>query len=161
MSAQKSLDDSFRKYAWDYFALHADQRLRAFHFYILLSTAVLGGFGLLLRNGEFHPWMSVAGFLLVFLSFVFWKLDNRTRQLVKLGENALKYLDAQFNLPDLDGKPNALCLFQREFVDTAALNRWPLSSGHFSYARCFRWMFLMFALVGIVIAVECIVSGSH
>ena len=34
----KSLDELFREYAWDYFALHADHRLRAFHFYILLST---------------------------------------------------------------------------------------------------------------------------
>src|SRR5689334_9313771 len=55
----KSLDELFREYAWDYFALHADHRLRAFHFYILLSTALVGGFALSVRNGGFQRWMAI------------------------------------------------------------------------------------------------------
>lgn len=34
--------ESLREYAWKYFALHADQRLRAFYFYVLLSTVIVG-----------------------------------------------------------------------------------------------------------------------
>lgn len=156
----KSLEEPFRKYAWDYFALHADHRLRAFHFYILLSTTVLGGFGLLLRNGELHKWMSGIGLLLVFLSFVFWKLDNRTRQLIKLGEEALKYLDGEYKLPLEGGKPHPLCLFQREAAESAMLRLWPLWFGHFSYARCFRWMFAMFSVVGLVIVLVSLFFGA-
>ena len=70
-TAARNLDEVFREYAWDYFAVHAEQRLKAFHFYILLSTAIIGGFGLLIRNGEFHKWMALFGLLLLFFSFVF------------------------------------------------------------------------------------------
>lgn len=160
LASEKTLEDYFRKYAWDYFALHADHRLRAFHFYILLSTAIIGGFALLVRNGELHRWMSAFGFLLLFFSFVFWKLDDRTRQLVKTGEAALKYLDAQHNLKDCDGLPNPLCLFGREEAMTARLTLFPLVSGHFSYARCFRWVFGMFSIVGLGMAIASIAASA-
>ena len=152
----KSLDELFRDYAWDYFALHADHRLRAFHFYILVSTALLGGFALSVKNGGLQSWMAAFGLLLVFFSFVFWKLDDRTRQLVKNGENALKFLDAQHQLQDQDGLPHALRLFSRETSASEKLSTYPLLSGHFSYARCFRWVFGMFSVVGIGLAVASI-----
>jgi hypothetical protein len=144
----KSLDELFRQYAWDYFALHADHRLRAFHFYILLSTALVGGFALSVRNGGFQMWMSILGLLLVFFSFVFWKMDVRTRQLVKNAENALKFLDAQHGLENQSDLPHPLRLFAREEQMSSKLRDFPLISGHFSYARCFRWVFSMFAIVG-------------
>jgi hypothetical protein len=155
-----TLDEIFRDYAWDYFAVHADQRLKAFHFYILLSTAIIGAFGLLVRNGEFHKWMALFGFLLVFFSFVFWKLDNRTRQLVKNGEAALRFLDAQHDLPDQDGVPHPLRLFDREQALSAKLPLFPLLYAHFTYARCFRWVFLMFSVVGLGASLACLVLAQ-
>lgn len=156
-SLMKSLDESFRKYAWDYFALHADQRLKAFHFYILLSTAILGGFAVLLRNGAFHKWMAIFGIFLVFFSFVFWKLDNRTRGLIKHGEEALEFLDAQHGLPQIDGAPHPLQLFTREKHLSAKLPLYSLTSAHFTYARCFRWVFALFSLVGLATIGVCVV----
>lgn len=95
-----------------------------------------------------------------FFSFVFWKSDNRTRQLIKLGEAAMRFLDGAHDLPEeQDGKPHVLRLFEREAADSAEFGLWPLSSGHFSYARCFRWMFLMFAAVGMTIASVCLFRG--
>jgi hypothetical protein len=70
-SASQNLDDSFRDYAWNYFALHADQRMKAFHFYILLSTAITSGFAILIKNGELHKWMAILGLLLVFFRLYF------------------------------------------------------------------------------------------
>jgi hypothetical protein len=150
----KSTEELFRQYAWDYFSLHADHRLRAFHFYILLSTALLGGFALTVKGaGAPQGWMSVFGLLLVFFSFVFWKMDARTRQLVKNGENALKFLDDQHGLEDRDGLPHPLRLFSREAEMSRRLAVFPVLSGHFTYARCFRWVFAMFAIVGAASAV--------
>jgi hypothetical protein len=148
LAPTESLDERFREYAWDYFSLHADQRLRAFHFYVLISTALLGGFALSVKNGALQSWMAVFGALLVFFSFVFWKLDDRTRQLVKNAENALKFLDDQHRLEDQDGLPHPLRLFSREETASRQLAAFPLMSGHFSYARCFRWVFGMFSIVG-------------
>jgi hypothetical protein len=149
----KALDETFRKYVWDYFALHADHRLRAFHFYILLCTALIGGLAVSAKDGNVKPWMSVFGLLLIFFSFVFWKMDTRTRQLVKNAENALKHLDAHHGLPDQDELPHALRLFAREEELSRVLPLLPLFSGHFSYARCFRWVFGMFSLVGLVVSI--------
>ena len=156
----KNLDESFRKYAWDYFALHADQRLKAFHFYILLSTAILGGFAILLKNGAFHKWMAVFGFFLMFFSFVFWKLDNRTRGLIKHGEEALEFLDAQHGLEQLDGSPHPLAIFAREKHLSAKLPLYSVTSAHFTYARCFRWVFAMFFLIGLGTIGVCLVFDS-
>ncbi len=154
-----SLEDSFRDYTWDYFALHADQRLKAFHFYILLSTAIIGGFAVLLKNGDLYKWMSVFGVLLIFFSFVFWKLANRTRSLIKYGEAALEFLDAQHNLSDDGSLPHVLRLFSREKAVSKNLTLFPLMSGHFTYARCFKWVFLMFAAVGAGTVVACLAHG--
>lgn len=156
-SPPKSLDEIFRKYAWDYFALHADQRLKAFHFYILLSTAILGGFAVLLRNGAFQKWMAVFGLFLVFFSFVFWKLDNRTRGLIKHGEEALEFLDAQHALASAEGVPHPLAVFAREKHLSAKLPLFPMTTAHFTYARCFRWVFTMFSLVGLATVGVCLV----
>ncbi len=153
------LDDAFRDYAWDYFSLHADQRLKAFHFYIILSTAIIGGFSLLLKNGAFYKWMAVFGLLLLFFSFIFWKLDNRTKQLVKSGEAALEFLDAQYALPDQDGVPHVLRLFTREKMLTAKHPLFPLSTGHFSYSRCFTWVFFMFSFLGAITTIVCLSFG--
>jgi len=155
-----ALEESFRDYAWNYFALHADQRIKAFHFYILLSTAIIGGFALLMKNGELYKWMAVFGALLVFFSFVFWKLDNRNRQLVWNGEAALEFLDAQHQLPDQAGVPHVLRIFTHEKVTRADLPLYPLMAGHFTYARCFRWVFLMFAIVGTYTSILCLMYGS-
>ncbi len=155
-----SLDETFRNYAWDYFSLHADHRLRAFHFYILLSTALLGGFALSVKNGGLSKWMAFFGVLLAFFSFVFWKMDERTRQLVKNGEDAIKFLDRQHELPDQEDLPHALRLFSREEASSKRLKLYPLHSGHFSYARCFRWVFGMFTLVGLGVAAASLVLGD-
>lgn len=146
------VDEPFRDYAISHFELHAGQRLQAFQFYVTLSTALIGGFLLLLRYDKGHKWMSILGLVLAFLSFVFWKLDERTRQLVKRSEEALKFLDEQYELPDIDGAPHPLRLFSRDdyFTDNAKV--FPLWSGQFSYTRCFRWVFTVFACLGVSVA---------
>ena len=145
----KSLDETFRDYAWRYFELHAEQRLKTFQFFITLATAIVGGSLLLLRYGQGHKWMAVLGFLLSFLSFVFWKLDVRTRTLVKNAEEALKFLDAKHQLPTVDGAPHPLAMFTRDDHFTSQEKKFPLSSGHFSYSRCFRYVFVAFAVIGL------------
>src|ERR1700743_2881425 len=82
----------FRTYAWSYFSLHATQRLQAFQFFITLITALIAGFAAFAKS-DLYRWLSVICFLVSFLSFIFWKLECRTKELVKNGEEALKYLD--------------------------------------------------------------------
>lgn len=149
-TVQLEVDDGkLREYAWSYFELHAEQRLKTLQFYITLATAILGAFILLIRYGQTHKWMALLGVVLVTLSFVFAKLDRRTRELVTNGEEALKFLDSRLGLPDVEGKPHPLRIFARDDFDTAGAHLWPLSSGHFTYTRCFRWVFILFASLGL------------
>lgn len=150
MNSSNEVD--FREYAWNYFALHAGQRLQTFEFYITLSTAILGGFFAMMQAAHASRWVSLLGFLLSFLSFVFWKLDCRTRNLIKNAEEALKALDAQHGLPRQGTVPHPLELFARDAHVSDSKPKWPLTTGHFSYSRCFEWVFIAFGIGGLVSA---------
>jgi len=146
----------FRDYVWGYFELHAEQRLKTFQFFITLATALVGAFIVLIRYGITTKWMAAIGVLVLFFSFVFWKLDHRTRQLIKNAEEALKYLDAQHHLPDIHGAPHPLRIFSHDDYITDDAKPYPLWSGHFSYSRCFEWVFRGFALAGIISTIWCL-----
>ena len=136
--------ENFRSYAWNYFLLHANQRIQSFQLYITLSTALIGGFVLVVKDGSNHSWIAVSGLLLAFLSFLFWKLDRRTYQLLDNAKTALIFLDKECNLADRDNLPHPLRIFTRE--DKLKSQR-PYWDG-FTYTRCFNWVFLTFAIVG-------------
>lgn len=137
--------DDFRDYAWNYFALHAGQRLRTFEVDSHPSQ-------LLCKMQADHPsrWVSLLGFFLSFLSFVFCKLDCRTRNLVKNAEEALK--DAQHGLPRQGIVPHPLELFARDEHVSDSKPKWPLTTGHSSYSRCLEWVFIPWGIGGLLSA---------
>jgi hypothetical protein len=151
------VESTFREYAWNYFELHAGQRLKTFQFFVTLSTALIAGFVVLLRYGYTYKWIAVLGFLLSFFSFVFSKLDRRTKILVENGEKALKYLDRQHDLPDIEGIPHPLRIFDRDDHFTSRANLLPLVTGHFSYSRSFRYVFVAVGLLGLCVGVACLI----
>src|SRR5437899_681740 len=77
--------------AW--FALHADQRLRALNFFLLaaafLTTAYVTTFE---RTPGLAAAAGGAGFA---IAFAFGRMEQRTRQLIKRGEEALAPLERQ------------------------------------------------------------------
>ena len=134
-------EGTFRDYAWNYFAVHAQQRLQLFEFYITISTATLAGFFALLQVASARRLVCLVGFALTFFSFIFWKLELRTRTLVKNAEEALRYLDEQHGFPDIEGVPHPLRMFSRDDYFTSRAPKWPIATGHFSYSRSFKWVF--------------------
>ncbi|HYJ92297.1 MAG TPA: hypothetical protein VEV84_13385 [Pyrinomonadaceae bacterium] len=87
---KKATRDRFRQQAWDYFAIHASQRLTTFNFYLviatLLTTGILASFQ---KQYEIRFAGIVLGLLLLIFSFVFWKLDQRNKHLIRHAEKAL------------------------------------------------------------------------
>jgi hypothetical protein len=70
----------FRDYAWAYFKLHADQRLQSFNFFLIVAGLLAGGITSLLKDGGGTRWIAtVLGLTLAVLSFVFWRLEERTQ----------------------------------------------------------------------------------
>jgi len=83
-----------RQYLWNYFQLHASQRLTTFKFYITISTIISTGYVATVAASVFVTLAILLGFTLSLLSFIFWKLDSRNKQLIKNAEEALKYLES-------------------------------------------------------------------
>lgn len=141
------------KYIWDYFQMHASQRLATFNFYIVLSTLLVTGLFTVLKGDFQIPYVGIIlGFLLILFSFLFWKLDMRNQTFIKNAENALKYIENQKGLNCVKGEPHALMIFSREeYLTNLLQNRksfWPWKK-YYSYSKCFIIIFVCFGILGI------------
>jgi len=153
----KELRQEYREYAWKYFELHADQRLKAFHFFIIFATLLIGAFATLLQRSGLQLAYVLLPLSLMFLSFVFWKLEERTRMLVKNGEDALKYLDAEALRSETVLFQN-LALFDADDRNVEELRNTNLWHDHFSYSRCFRWVYISAGALGVLGVLICFVG---
>lgn len=150
--------DEMRDYAWKYFSMHADQRLKTFNFYLVLVTVIIGGMLAYIKDAKHPSYCFPVGLLLLALSFVFWKLDIRTRELIRHAEDALKLIEQDSKN---DGLPEEMSLFCQEDSKTAAIRQirklsWsPISwwRAHYSYSDCFQIVFGIFGLVGLTMAI--------
>ena len=147
-------EEDLRKQAWDYFQMHATQRLTTFNFYVGISSLLVGGLAATIKaDSEIRLLGGVVGTLLILFSLVFWKLDQRNSDLIKGAERALMYFEAKCALPDEEGKPHEAKRFTREDFDTAQNKRertWRAWRNHYSYSECFRAVFLIFGGLGAV-----------
>ncbi|UHQ23811.1 hypothetical protein LVB77_03620 [Lysobacter sp. 5GHs7-4] len=148
----------YRDYAWNYFSVHAAQRMSVFQFFITLATAIIGGAVLIAGSADDRKWAALLFLALPFLSFIFWRLDLRTSSLVKNAEDALKFLDSEVAFRLKNGLPPELALFARDDTIVADKAEARLLRGHFSYSRSFRYVFVAVALLGIVGASVVLIS---
>lgn len=87
-----TVEDQAQTYSWNWFALHAGQRLQMVNFW-LVSVAFLVAAFVQARASNMVAiavGVSVTG---VVSSLAFMQLDIRTRELVQVGENALRVLE--------------------------------------------------------------------
>jgi hypothetical protein len=75
-------------HSWDWFKSHADQRLTITRFAILILGAIGAGIGFLERDHEYFFGMLLSIFGVI-SAYCFLKLDERTSELIKIGEAAL------------------------------------------------------------------------
>ena len=140
----------YRDNAWRYFEIHADQRLKMFQFFITISTALLGGSLLIVKLGKSQDFLIILGLFSSFISFIFWKLDIRTRNLIKNAEEAIKYLDDEYEIMDVNSAPSPLKLFTRDDYFVRGKLYKASVFGHFSYRRCFECVFVVVGGLGVV-----------
>ena len=141
-----------RKYAWDYFTLHSSQRIATFNFFVTLATAVLAGVGVALTGTVVVPALAIVlGLALALLAFVFWKLDQRNKMLIKNAEEALKEIERRLEA-DMGG-PRVFSLFTRDDEDVHELRRYRGRKAwrkYYSYSNSFNTVFLTFGIFGLV-----------
>ncbi|MDR6772673.1 hypothetical protein [Azospirillum sp. BE72] len=135
-------------HAWRYFALHAQQRISVFNFFVVLSGIISAGIGAGLQGGKpMAPVVAMLGGLLMLFSFLFFKLDQRGSELVKIAENALA-----------SGETACMPNFARVILDEAQRGR-AGSQGNdtklvtWTFGRSFRLIFRIMGAVGAVASV--------
>jgi hypothetical protein len=85
---------SHKEYAWKYFQLNAEQRMKAFNFSLILVGVSIGALANLLRFKNYEFAIVIGAFLFV-ASIIFLMIDLRSRQLLRYGIEALKSLEKQ------------------------------------------------------------------
>jgi hypothetical protein len=146
-SAESSPDGAFQPtdkaldHAWRYFALHAQQRISVFNFFIVLSGILATGIGAGLQAGKpMALVVAILGALLALFSFVFYRLDGRGSELVKLAEDSLiasenRCMPAYARIIADEGKSRA-----------SAPNTW-------TFGESFRLIFRVMGIAGFVASI--------
>jgi hypothetical protein len=149
-NVKNSNDESLRQYIWNYFQVHAAQRLTTFNFYILISTLITTGFLLVIKDMSILA--LILSLVLILLSFVFWKLDVRNKQLIRIAEAGLKDLESKDKIADKTSEPHVLNIFSYEEAQTDKLRsekvKW-IWNRVFTYSTCFNIVFIVFAVLGL------------
>lgn len=83
-------------FAWEHFKLNAEQRLKSFNFFLLLSIFANGGLFTAMQNRAASPIPELLGIFVALLAVVFWLADSRSRQLIRLTIPALKEIESTF-----------------------------------------------------------------
>lgn len=130
-----------RKYVWDYFSLHAQQRLTTFNFFIVLITLLLGTLFTLIK--EHTPnLIPIISLFMIFFSFIFWRLDQRNRNLIHHAESELKKIEKKLNTK----------VFINEEKKTDEIKNYHTQiAKHHSYSYLFNLVFILFACTGFVV----------
>lgn len=77
-----------REHAWNWFSLHATQRMQCFNFFLVSTAFLIAGYATLLEK---HPIAAcVVAFVGAWVAYWFNRLDLRTRQLIHAAEDVLK-----------------------------------------------------------------------
>ena len=82
-----------REHAWNWFALHATQRMQAFNFFMVATAFLIAAYASILEK---HPGAAaVLAGMGVWITFWFNRLDARTHRLVEAGEDSLRVSQAR------------------------------------------------------------------
>lgn len=84
------------QYLWDHFKFNAEQRLKGFNFFVLLSIFADGGVFTAIDK-QFNPvLLALLGSFIIILALVFWLVDLRSQHLLRLTIPGLKELEKGF-----------------------------------------------------------------
>lgn len=130
-------------HAWRYFELHAKQRMAVFNFFLVLSGLILAGLSSTFDASSDKNMFGIAlAILLILVSFIFWKLDQRTSFLIKHAEKALATSEA-----DLNGDRAKLFATEPDETEKNKSGNW--WQRHWTFGELFRTVFIAMGAIGI------------
>ena len=143
--------DRASEHVWRYFELHAQQRMTVFNFFIAITSLLAAGIGYTLQQGDKYVMLTfLMGIFLSFISYIFWKLDQRVSLLIKNAEVALREIETLLR------NSNARIITKDN--DNNALNTGLRSV--WTYGKCFRMSFTIVGVTGIILAATPLILKS-
>jgi hypothetical protein len=139
------------EYAWHYFLAHGQARLTTFRFYLAFCTIMWTGIAGILATGDKYWLAGMLCLLQAFLSFIYWKVDLRHKELINNAQKALVTCESHWGLADVENNPHPLRLFTVDAND----KRERRLSGRFgrlrlTYSKCVSIVFLVMGLGGLM-----------
>lgn len=90
-----SASEQEKNYLWDHFKFNADQRLKAFNFFVVLSVFANGGLFAAFDKNYRPELIAVIGLFVVLLALTFSVIDYRSQHLTFLATTGLKAYEEQ------------------------------------------------------------------
>lgn len=92
-------------HAREYFGFHASQRISLFRYYIVLYTIYISGCGYFFTkttdpNSHLPDLITPISIAFICITVLFYIIDNRNRQLIKLSEKALRSCEKELKFQD-------------------------------------------------------------
>jgi hypothetical protein len=132
-----------REHAWNWFALHATQRMQAFNFFVVATAFLIAAYASLLdKEPAAAAVLAIVG---AWLAFWFNRLDARSRQLVEAGEDALRV--SQTRLANLSENQSLMIL-------NAADEPAPGASSYRRVITVIQWTIIALFLLGAIYAIR-------
>jgi hypothetical protein len=130
------------EYAWNWFSFHAAQRMKVFSFFFVVIGALTAAHYQTFSMPSVAMTFAALGFV---FSILFWRLDLRSRELVKLGEELLL---------EMEGHMRAWEIASVELVKRANSKKTkhsaPLAQLLYSHSQVFNAVFFVIALVSAI-----------
>jgi hypothetical protein len=89
-------DEAEKEYLWEHFKFNADQRLKAFNFFVVFSVLADAGVLAMVDRRTHLGVFVVIGVFICLLSVAFFLIDQRSQRLVRLSIPGLKAYEQRF-----------------------------------------------------------------
>lgn len=157
-SATTSAEDAAREYAWRWFEYHASQRQAVFRFFLLVSGALAAAYVTLAKSSPPSKATLAIGGLMAIAAFLFWRLDRRSKALIDLAEDYLKYEEKRLSIllgtetepvPEIMLATNANRHRPKSAVE--AVTTGAIFAQFTSFKQIYGWIFILVGVTGAVI----------
>jgi hypothetical protein len=88
-----------KDYLWEHFKFNADQRIKAFNFFVVFSVFSNGGAFAAFEKGYSSSLTTAIGIFIIVLAIIFFAIDRRSRHLTNLAIPGLIAFEQQLEDP--------------------------------------------------------------
>lgn len=144
----KMQERDFARVLWDYFSIHAKQRMQMFNFYIILETLFITAFCTLCEFGDkMCIYRIIVSLAIIVFSVAFYLIDKRSKMMIKESEKALRTLEGRYE--EKYGR-DIMIFTKEEESTTRQRENCCFASKFLSYSKMLKFIYVFFIIIGFV-----------